>query len=34
MICDPLGRIEKQFMWFHYCHDDVEKAEAMDDARL
>lgn len=29
---DPLSRIEKQFMWFHYCHPDVEAAEARKDA--
>ncbi|CAK8999220.1 unnamed protein product [Durusdinium trenchii] len=32
VLCDPLSRIEKQFMWFHYCHPDVEAAEARKDA--
>ncbi|CAJ1430694.1 unnamed protein product [Effrenium voratum] len=26
VVCDPLGRIEKEFMIYHYCHDDVEAA--------
>ena len=34
IICDPLSRMEKQFMWFHYCHDDMDKAVARHDAGL
>ena len=26
-VCDPLGRIERHFMEYHYCHEDFDNAQ-------
>ena len=26
-MCDPLGRMERHFMEYHYCHEDFEQAK-------